>query len=145
MWWAPGESYVICLTFSHSIINNTNPIMFGWHLRFHFLFSTFPHIPWDLGQQFKCFSCNNNVPNIWVSSNTLRVKLLGTDLNSDGWNIYLNTPCCSGRKEMFYLKTHATHFIYGYMALDMVEGRKECFYLTTHSTHFIYGYMRQIS
>ena len=37
---------------------------------------------------------------------------------------------------MFYLTTHSTHFIYGYM-----EGRKEMFYLTTHSTHFIYGYM----
>ena len=37
---------------------------------------------------------------------------------------------------MFYLTTHLTHFIYGYM-----EGRKELFYLTTHSTHFIYGYM----
>ena len=24
---------------------------------------------------------------------------------------------------------------------DSVEGRKEMFYLTTHSTHFIYGYM----
>ena len=23
-----------------------------------------------------------------------------------------------GRKEMFYLKTHSTHFIYGYMASD---------------------------
>ena len=41
---------------------------------------------------------------------------------------------------MFYLTTHSTHFIYGYMASD-VEGRKEMFYLTTHSTHFIYGYM----
>ena len=40
------------------------------------------------------------------------------------------------RKEMFYLTTHSTHFIYGYM-----EGRKEMFYLTMHSTHFIYGYM----
>ena len=38
----------------------------------------------------------------------------------------------TGRKEMFYLTTHYTHFIYGYM-----EGRKEMFYLT----HFIYGYM----
>ena len=38
---------------------------------------------------------------------------------------------------MFYLTTHSTHFIYGYM-----EGRKkEMVYLTTHSTHFIYGYM----
>ena len=58
---------------------------------------------------------------------------------------------------MFYLTTHSTHFIYGYMASDIRlrtilivrndilivrnEGRKEMFYLTTHSTHFIYGYM----
>ena len=41
-----------------------------------------------------------------------------------------------GRKEMFYLTTHSTHFIYSYM-----EGRKEMFYLTTHSTHFIYVYI----
>ena len=41
-----------------------------------------------------------------------------------------------GRKEMFYLMMHSTHFMYGYM-----EGRKEMFYLTTHSTHFMYGYM----
>ena len=25
--------------------------------------------------------------------------------------------------------------------VDDMEGRKEMFYLTTHSTHFIYGYM----
>ena len=37
---------------------------------------------------------------------------------------------------MFYLTTHITRFIYGYM-----KGRKEMFYLTTQSTHFIYGYM----
>ena len=37
---------------------------------------------------------------------------------------------------MFYLTTHSTHFIYGYM-----EREREMFYLTTHSTHFIYGYM----
>ena len=41
---------------------------------------------------------------------------------------------------MFYLTTHSTHFIYGYMTLD-IWYRKEMFYLTTHSTHFIYGYM----
>ena len=37
---------------------------------------------------------------------------------------------------MFYLTTHSTHFIYGYM-----ERERKMFYLTTHSTHFIYGYM----
>ena len=49
-----------------------------------------------------------------------------------------------GRKEMFYLTMHSTHFIYGYMVSDhsdSEEGRQEMFYLTTHSTHFIYGYM----
>ena len=29
----------------------------------------------------------------------------------------------------------------GRRRLDEEEGRKEMFYLTTHSTHFIYGYM----
>ena len=44
---------------------------------------------------------------------------------------------------MFYLTTHSTHFIYGYMAsgIWLREGEREMFYLTTHSTHFIYGYM----
>ena len=46
---------------------------------------------------------------------------------------------------MFYLIANSTHFNgYMYMASDLVivdEGRKEMFYLTTHSTHFIYGYM----
>ena len=46
---------------------------------------------------------------------------------------------------MFYLTTHSTHFIYGYMASEKYSvvnlPRKEMVYLTTHSTHFIYGYM----
>ena len=28
-------------------------------------------------------------------------------------------PCSTGRKEMFYLTMHSTHFIYGYMASDI--------------------------
>ena len=57
---------------------------------------------------------------------------------------------------MFYLTTHSTHFIYGYMEREREKclfndalntfylrlyGEREMFYLTTHSTHFIYGYM----
>ena len=57
---------------------------------------------------------------------------------------------------MFYLTTHSTHFIYGYMEGNVLfndalstfyftviwrqthgKGRKEMFILTTHSTHFI--------
>ena len=64
----------------------------------------------------------------------------------------VNARLKEGRKEMFYLTTHSTHYIYGYMASDIwlrtnlivrKEGRKEMFYLTTHSTHFIYGYMER--
>ena len=79
--------------------------------------------------------------------------------------IFVHEVLKQGRKEMFYLMTHSTHFIYGYMASDichdMVKDQsdsergnplpphrllfpissKEMFYLTTHSTHFIYGYM----
>ena len=49
---------------------------------------------------------------------------------------------------MFYLTTHSTHFIYGYMAYGKIPFRqrerreREMFYLTTHSTHFylrLYG------
>ena len=39
----------------------------------------------------------------------------------------------NGRREMFNLTMHSTHFIYGNM-----EGRKEMFYLTTHSIDFIW-------
>ena len=62
-------------------------------------------------------------------------------------------------REMVYLATHSTHFIYGYMerernvlfnnALNTFylrlygEREREMFYLTTHSTHFIYGYMER--
>ena len=82
---------------------------------------------------------------------------------------YLSVCVGGRRKEMFYLMTHSTHFIYGYMAfwwwnicllfchetyvcyfvtkhvcyLSVYVGwrRKEIFYLMTHSTHFIFGYM----
>ena len=30
-----------------------------------------------------------------------------------------------GRKEMFYLTMHSTHFIYGYMASDMVKDHSD--------------------
>ena len=34
-------------------------------------------------------------------------------------------PSLEGRKEMFYLTTHSTHFIYGYMASDMVKDHSD--------------------
>ena len=37
---------------------------------------------------------------------------------------YLNTEIILGRKEMFYLTTHSTHFIYGYIASDHSDSEK---------------------
>ena len=37
-----------------------------------------------------------------------------------GGGSHETTYCEIGRKEMFYLTTHSTHFIYGYMALDIL-------------------------
>ena len=71
-------------------------------------------------------------------------------MESDIWLRTILIVRKEGRKEMFYLMTHSTHFIYGYMVSNIwlrtilivrKEGRKEMFYLMTHSTHFIYGYM----
>ena len=44
--------------------------------------------------------------------------LLRQPMKKDG---HLQQPiaCYEGRKEMFYLMTHSTHFIYGYMASDI--------------------------
>ena len=40
----------------------------------------------------------------------------------------------------FYLRLYGVrHMVEDHS--DSVRGRKEMFYLTTHSTHFIYGYM----
>ena len=61
-----------------------------------------------------------------------------TDAGTTQDNFILPAPPVGGRKEMFYLPTHSTHFIYGYM-----EGRKEMFYLTTHSTHYFTVIWRQ--
>ena len=36
---------------------------------------------------------------------------------------------------------HVKQFYIGPIVMHIKEGRKEMFYLTTHSTHFIYGYM----
>ena len=93
--------------------------------------------------------------------------LFNDALNTFYLRLYGDGVLQEGRKEIFYLTTHSTHFIYGYMASGcyrkegnilfndalntfylrlygvgvLQEGRKEIFYLTTHSTHFIYGYM----
>ena len=50
------------------------------------------------------------------------MKYMLTFVKGFSWNrtsvlIHFNQLCV--RKEMFYLTTHSTHFIYGYMASDI--------------------------
>ena len=53
-----------------------------------------------------------------------------------GWGVFLGFFFLLGLKKSVYLMNNVSVF-----ALIRLEGRKEMFYLTTHSTHFIYGYM----
>ena len=57
-------------------------------------------------------------------------------------NDYFLNDCYHDKKDGFN-KNEIIHFKWGvYPYTDpLKEGRKEMFYLTTHSTHFIYGYM----
>ena len=41
----------------------------------------------------------------------------------------------------FYLRLYGVKYMVKDHSDSEKEGRKEMFYLTTHSTHFIYGYM----
>ena len=87
---------------------------------------------------FNC-SCFNNQTNMDKATNELNglfsssffffctsLRVQGVDKHVQTFAIPLFNqagvaPLCSqqGRKEMFYLTTHSTHFIYGYMASDI--------------------------
>ena len=43
---------------------------------------------------------------------------------SSEYKTFFNFCCLEGRKEMFYLTTHSTHFIYGYMASDHADSER---------------------
>ena len=45
-----------------------------------------------------------------------------------------------GRKEMFYLTTHSTHFIYGYMASDIWQRTSQIVREETRCRHMGYHY-----
>ena len=65
---------------------------------------------------------NGHSPHVW---HLIAVNVLGVLLNKT----FTFFPSCvrivEGRKEMFYLTTHSTHFIYGYMASNMVEDHSD--------------------
>ena len=93
-------------------------------------------------------NCNEH-PVIDVAFRSRGRKVFLLTYNDKFVSLIISAVIDEGRKEMFYLTTHSTHFIYGYMAPDIWlrtilivrEREREMFYLTTHSTHFIYDYM----
>ena len=48
------------------------------------------------------------------------------ELTIDSWRLHtVYSIKCQREREMFYLTTHSTHFIYGYMASDMVTDHSD--------------------
>ena len=91
------------------------------------------------------FPCQMAIRNYWIS---LDLPLLKTLIRSKASAVLItvskfNTPhrySCTeeqGRKEMFYLMMHSTHFIYGYLASDIFRywKRKE-----TRCCHISYSF-----
>ena len=71
---------------------------------------------------------------------TVSLKVLNMDCNPCRNRFKCDQYLALGRKEMFYLTTHSTHFIYGYMASDIwlrtiLIARKE-----TRCRHIGYSY-----
>ena len=61
---------------------------------------------------------NNEVKEISLSITDLRTIFVSAEI-IHMHVIYKIAEHYEGRKEMFYLTTHSTHFIYGYMASDI--------------------------
>ena len=76
-----------------------------------------------LGTEYEALTNQTGQHRLGAGSQTYRQLSL---VDQDHWMIYVDTPQDQlhlgnnvGRKEMFYLTTHSTHFIYGYMALGI--------------------------
>ena len=50
-------------------------------------------------------------------------------------------PTISAKIKKIYISLYNTYMQFEVVNFSSNQGRKEMFYLTTHSTHFIYGYM----
>ena len=64
----------------------------------------------------------------FVDTNVIKVKTTQSKI------VLLEFLIPNGMGFSLVLRFHTFHY-------RIMEGRKEMFYLTTHSTHFIYGYM----
>ena len=80
-----------------------------------------PTLTRDSTAWYRLVSCDT-----WVlrrTSELVCIKFWASSMNRSisGWWDRISSRCFykTGRKEMFYLMTHSTHFIYGYMASDI--------------------------
>ena len=60
-----------------------------------------------------------NVPRLICILQLWNTDHISIGFNSAAYNVYVISEVSLGRKEMFYLTTHSTHFIYGYMTSDI--------------------------
>ena len=80
-----------------------------------------------MGKKFTCyipslpqtFACHKLAKNVFLNAYPINVKACCSDYIIHIFHFTHNPSQKEGTKEMFYLTTHSTHFIYGYMASDI--------------------------
>ena len=68
-----------------------------------------------------CTATNGQQGEKETSLKLIENRLVAPCSEVDPIYIYVYVCVCVREREMFYLTTHSTHFIYGYMASDMVK------------------------
>ena len=69
-------------------------------------------------------------------------RLARSDKGPNITPVFVGFVCCFSLSRVTYLQMNYLQPVDGHIVLRSVRMlKKEMFYLTTHSTHFIYGYM----
>ena len=77
-------------------------------------------IPVDGALNCFTFRCVLKLDDVFIEADTAMMMMIMMMISSDvDDNEYYDDDDKKGRKEMFYLTTHPTHFIYCYMASDI--------------------------
>ena len=71
----------------------------------------------------KCYNDNDSVP---LTSDAAKTEFLRMLSKQPTYGcVFFEVKVREKEREMFYLTTHSTHFIYGYMASDMVKDHSD--------------------
>ena len=105
-----------------------------WYI--YILEDTLEHINLTVIDNYKCKKNHNVVGWLYASSgvfsnNAFKIFHGRHEVASPKYNPYVN----------HMMHFHFVNILYIFHLFGWKERRKEMFYLTTHSTHFIYGYM----